>query len=93
MQEVLEILGEKSENQSATEDDVVALQQSWYEKKKYLHAFIPHNEIKEVDLWISEIKKLVREEKWPDVVSKIDVLLDLCTQIPKTFLVKAENIL
>ena len=93
MQEVLTILGEKVEKETAVEDDVKAVQENWLEKKKYLHAFIPHNEIKEVDLWMSEIKKLVRDKKWEDVISKIDVLKDLCKQIPKVFLVSPENIL
>lgn len=93
MQEVLTILGEKVEKETAVEDDVKAVQENWLEKKKYLHAFIPHNEIKEVDLWMSEIKKLVRDKKWEDVISKIDVLKDLCKQIPKVFLISPENIL
>ena len=93
MQEVLEVLSEKVENQTAVEEDVKSVQENWLSKKRYLHAFIPHNEIKEVDLWMSEIKKLVREEKWTDVISKIDVLIDLCKQIPKNFLVHPENIL
>ena len=93
IQEVLTILGEKVEKETAVEDDVKAVQENWLEKKKYLHAFIPHNEIKEVDLWMSEIKKLVRDKKWEDVISKIDVLKDLCKQIPKVFLVSPENIL
>ena len=93
MQEVLSVLLEKAENETAVEDDVIAVQNSWLEKKKYLHAFIPHNEIKEVDLWISETKKVVKDKKWTDAISKIDVLSDLCKQIPKTFLVNAENIL
>ena len=93
MQEVLSILGEKVEKETAVEDDVKAVQENWLEKKKYLHAFIPHNEIKEVDLWMSEIKKLVRDKKWEDVISKIDVLKDLCKQIPKVFLISPENIL
>ena len=44
----------KIEEQSATENDVYAVQSKWVEKKHHLHAFIPHNEIKEFDLWLAE---------------------------------------
>jgi hypothetical protein len=72
---------------------VLAVQKSWVQKKKYLHIFIPHNEIKELDLWLSETIILVRDEKWSDALSKVEVLGELTEQIPKTFLIKIENIL
>lgn len=90
---VLEQLYLKTNNHTATEDDVLSAQKNWLEKKKYLHVFIPHNEIKEMDLWISEAIILVRDEEWTDAVSKIEVLIDLTEQIPKTFRLSFENVL
>ena len=49
---VLCVLYEKVDDEVATQDDVYAVQKNWLDKKTYLHAFIPHNEIKEVDLWL-----------------------------------------
>ena len=89
---VLEVLYEKVSDETATEDDVYAVQKNWLDKKRYLHAFIPHNEIKEIDLWLAESVKLVREKEWTDAVSKIEVLKELSEQIPKTFSVTWENI-
>ena len=89
---VLEVLYEKVSDETATEDDVYAVQKNWLDKKRYLHAFIPHNEIKEIDLWLAESIKLVREKDWTDAVSKIEVLKELSEQIPKTFSVTWENI-
>ena len=89
---VLEVLYEKVSDETATEDDVYAVQKNWLDKKRYLHAFIPHNEIKEIDLWLAESIKLVREKEWTDAVSKIEVLKELSEQIPKTFSVTWENI-
>lgn len=83
---------EKVDERIATEDDVYALQKSWLEKKRFLHIFIPHNEIKEIDLWLAESIKLVRDEKWEDALSKMEVLKELVEQIPKTFEVSPENI-
>ncbi len=91
--DVLEVLYEKVDNQTATQDDVYAVQNNWIEKKKCLHVFIPHNDIKEVDLWLSESATLVRDKEWKDAISKIEVLKELSEQIPKTFIIAWENIL
>ncbi len=91
--EVLCILYEKVDEENATIDDVYAVQQNWLEKKRYLHIFIPHTEIKEVDLWLSESVTLVRDKEWEDAISKIEVLKELSEQIPKTFSLRIENVL
>ena len=90
---VLDVLYEKIDDQTATQDDVYAVQQNWIEKKKVLHVFIPHNDIKEMDLWLSESATLVRDKEWKDAISKIEVLIELAEQIPKTFNLSFENIL
>jgi hypothetical protein len=90
---VLCTLYDKIDDQTATQDDVYAVQKNWLEKKRYLHAFIPHNEIKEVDLWLSETATLVRDKEWHDAISKIEVLKELSEQIPHTFQISWENIL
>ena len=90
---VLEILYEKVDDEVATQDDVYAVQKSWLDKKRYLHAFIPHNEIKEIDLWLAEAVTLVRDKEWQDAISKIEVLRELAEQIPRTFRVSWENVL
>lgn len=93
MRSVLQVLYEKVDSQTATQDDVYAVQNAWIEKKKVLHIFIPHNEIKEVDLWLSESATLVRDKEWSDAISKIEVLTELTEQIPKTFKLSWENLL
>lgn len=91
--QVLEVLYEKIDNQTATQDDVYAVQKNWIEKKHHLHTFIPHNDIKEIDLWLSESATLVRDKEWSDALSKIEVLKELSEQIPHTFVIAWENIL
>ncbi len=90
---VVEQVYEKVDDKTATEDDVYAMQANWLDKKRYLHMFIPHNEIKEIDLWTAETIKLVRDKKWEDAISKIEVIKELSEQIPKTFRVSFDNIL
>ena len=90
---VLTVLYQKVDEKVATEDDVLAVHNFWLNKKEHLHAFIPHTEIKEVDLWLSEAVTLVRDKEWADAISKIEVLIELSEQIPKTFLIRWENVL
>ena len=90
---VLEILYQKVDDEVATQEDVYAVQDNWLNKKRFLHAFIPHNEIKEIDLWLSESATLVRDKEWSDAISKIEVLKELSEQIPKTFALSWENVL
>ena len=83
---------DKVNDKTATQADVYALQENWLNKKKYLHVFIPHNEIKEVDLWLAESATLVRDKKWEDALSKMEVLKELAEQIPKSFTISLSNI-
>ena len=89
----LEMLYDKVETETAVKDDVIAVQNNWIKKKEVLHVFIPHNDIKEVDLWLSESVSLVQDKKWEDALSKVEVLKELAEQIPKNFVVSLENIL
>lgn len=87
------VLYEKIEAETACEDDALSLQKFWIRKKESLHVFIPHTEIKEIDLWIAESVTLIKNEKFDDALSKIDVVIELVEQIPKTFGLRLENIL
>ncbi|MBQ7348871.1 MAG: DUF4363 family protein [Clostridia bacterium] len=91
--QTLEVLYEKVDDHTAVEDDAYAVQENWLNKKKYLHFFIPHNEIKEFDLWLAESIKLIRDEKWEDALSKVEVLKELAEQVPSVFSLSWENIL
>ena len=89
----VKILYRKVSDQTAVEDDVYYVQNVWIKQKRTLHVFISHTEIKEMDLWISECASLVKNEKWEDAVSKVEVILELTEQIPKGFRFSVENIL
>ena len=87
------VLYEKIEAETACADEALSLQKFWIRKKESLHVFIPHTEIKEIDLWIAESVTLIKNEKFDDALSKIDVVIELVEQIPKTFGLRIENIL
>ena len=87
------IIYNKIENDTAVKEDILSAQKLWISKKEKLHIFISHNEIKEVDLWIAETVTLVENGKKEDALSKIDVVIELMEQIPKSFSFRVENLL
>ena len=89
----VKILRQKIENATATLDDGVNVQNVWIEKKKTLHVLIPHNEIKEIDLWLSECCGLLETKTFDDALTKLTVVSELIEQIPKTFSFRIENIM
>ena len=84
---------EKIESDTATKEDVLSAQKYWIAKKEKLHIFIPHNDIKEIDLWLAESTTLVENNKKEDALSKIDVVIELIEQIPKIYSLRLENLL
>ena len=87
------IIYNKIEKDTAVKEDILSVQKLWISKKEKLHIFISHNEIKEVDLWIAETVTLVENGKKEDALSKIDVVIELMEQIPKSFSFRVENLL
>ncbi len=83
----------KAESNEATVDDLINLRENWLDKKKSLHVFIPHNEIKELELWLSEAVSFAEFDDQKELVDKLEVLSSLSNEIPKTFLISFENIL
>lgn len=87
------VLQSKIEDEVAVKQDALEVQKFWIKQKETLHVLIPHNEIKEIDLWISETLGLVENKMYDDAFSKVEVVLELIEQIPKTFALRIENIL
>ena len=76
----------------ATRQDTVALRDFWILKKKCLHIWIPHADIKEIDLWLSETIAFTENGKFDEAATKIVVLKGLAKQIPETYSIRIENI-
>ncbi len=88
-----QVLYLKEQNESATVDDALILQKNWLKFKSKLHVYIPHNEIKEMDLWVSECVGYTKAKNFKEAKSKLEVIIELTQQIPKTFKFDIENIL
>ena len=83
---------QKIDDETATPNDVLAINTKWLSKKQFLHYFISHNDIKEMDLWISETVAYLKLGNFEEAISKMDVAISLCEQIPKNYLIRFENI-
>ena len=87
------ICQQKAEENTINYNDVMVLQNTYINKKKVLHIFIPHTEIKEMELWISETVKCVKDNKFLDASLKLEVVIELTEQIPHNFILSWQNIL
>lgn len=93
LQSVLIVLYDKCEEKTATEEDGKGVQALWEQQKKTLHILIPHTAISAVDAWLSEARGYLHEGNYKEVLPKVRVLIDLCTNIPKAYYPTIENIL
>ena len=85
-------LYEKAENSVATHEDGIAVQRYREQKKRMLHVWLPHNAIDTVDFQLSEALGYLYEGRFTDALPKIEVLIDMSENIPKTFKISPENI-
>ena len=89
---ILEQAEKKLTENTATVQDVKMVEDFWLKKKKTLHVWIPHNDIKEIDLWVSECVAYASQNNQKEALCKIRVLKTLAKQIPFNFVLKFENL-
>ncbi|MBR1676756.1 MAG: DUF4363 family protein [Clostridia bacterium] len=86
------IIDEKIDDKTVTVNDLEKLKNSWLKQKERLHTIIPHTEIKEIDLWVSEALAYAEIGKYDETKTKLTVIDQLFKQIPKIFKLRIENI-
>ena len=82
----------KETDKSATVTDAETIRDFWIKEKEKIHAFISHNDIKELDLWLSEAVAFTKNGKYDEAYTKYVVIVDLCKTIPKGYFIRFENI-
>ena len=83
--EIVETVIQKTEDQTAKEEDVLSFSDIWDKTKSRLHTYIPHTEIREVDIWISEAKSFVATQDFELARAKLVVVKDKILSIPDSF--------
>ena len=86
------IMQEKETNKTATPADAENVRNCWIKEKEKMHAFISHNDIKELDMWLSEGIAFTKNGKYDEAYTKYVVIADLCKSIPKGYLIRFENV-
>lgn len=86
------VMQKKELDGTATVSDAKAVQDFWIKEKEKMHAFVSHNDIKELDLWLSEGVAFTKNGKFDEAFTKYAVVFDLCKSIPKGYLIRFENV-
>lgn len=86
------IMQEKELSKTATETDARNVKEFWIKEKEKMHAFVSHNDIKELDMWLSEGVAFTKSGKYEEAFTKYVVIEDLCRSIPKGYLIRFENV-
>lgn len=89
---VLVTLYEKTDNQTANEEDAKAVRQLWEEKKRHLHVWVPHTDISYVEYWLSEAVGLIYMKRYDEALPKLEVLLEITKNLPGTYSLDPENV-
>ena len=86
------IMQEKEINKTATPADAENVRNCWIKEKEKMHACMSHNDIKELDRWLSEGIAFTKSGKYEEAYTKYVVIADLCKSIPKGYLIRFENV-
>lgn len=87
-----EILYEKVEEGDATENDANAVRQLWEDKKSKLHIFIPHNDIAQIDHYLSEASGHIRDGENGLALAKLEVVKHMAQSLPSAYSIRLENV-
>lgn len=90
--QIIEATQSKLQGENPTLSDSESLEDFWLDKKRSLHVWIPHTEIKEIDLWVSECVAYTRLGQFDEAITKLDVLKVLASQVPHNFSLLLENL-
>ena len=89
---VLQGLYDKTVSHVATKQDGIAVQKFWEEKKHGLHIWIPHTAIIEVNYQLDEAVGFLISNDYVNVLPKLEILLCICEDVPRSYSVGLENI-
>ena len=92
LEETLVILQDKTESHTATYEDGTAVRNLWEKKKKSLQIWFPHSALLEFDYQLYEAVGLVYIHDYENALTKIEVVLGMCENIPESYTLRLENI-
>ena len=91
-QRTLLTLQDKTENHTANYEDGAAVREYWESKKSVMYVWLPHSTLQEFDYQLNEAIGLLYSKDYPNVISKLEILLAMAENIPQTYSLRLENI-
>lgn len=90
-EELTQIINKTEEKQDSTQK-LQELTDWWKKEKHFLHAFIPHNEIREIDGIMIESKSFIANGEYVFATTKLRKLNDIIISIPENYSFNFGNI-
>lgn len=90
--DAVEELYEKTESETATQEDARTVRALWEDKRSKLHVFIPHNDISYVDYRLNEAFACLYTKSYPDALANLEIVLQMAKSVPGNYMIKLENI-
>lgn len=85
-------LYDKVESGYANDGDVRAVCAMWEEKKSRLHVFIPHNDISQIDYYLTEAGGFIREQHYDHALAKLEAVSHMAQSLPSSYSINLENV-
>ena len=92
MSAAADTLYRKVEEGDATVGDAHAVMELWEDKKSKLHIFIPHNDIAQIDYYLTEAGGHIRDGENGLAMAKLNVVIHLAQSLPSAYSVRLENV-
>lgn len=89
---IVKSLHQKTEQKTATYEDGVAVQTYWREQKHVLHVWLPHTLLQETDYHLDEVVGLLYTGQYESALPKLEVVLGLAEEIPRSYELHLGNV-
>lgn len=81
----LRTLKQKTESGEVSYNDGLSVRTFWDKNKVTLHVWVPHTALQEIDYQLDEAIGFLYVEEYSDALPKIEVLLGLSENIPRSY--------
>ena len=92
LHKALESLYEKSESATATYEDGVAIQAIWEDKREYLHVWMPHTVLQEIEYQLNETLGYLYLNDYANTLPKVSLLLGITESLPISYNLRWGNV-
>ncbi len=89
----LEIIDKAIISEQIHPNDITNLISFWERQKRILYMLIPHVEIRNIEIYLYQLKNAVEFGKYFEAAEYSEILLSQTKSVPKTFVFCPENIL